>query len=201
MPEISYPKEVIRDLIEGKLPWNQLKSIISGYKDNDRFDKYVAVLQEKVPWQERILLPLTDELYIVQKGKERIVKCSCGYEFGDYRENWKLKALIHVRDTEAELDEIYPYPSKPEPGYCEMREHYCPGCGIQLEVDTVPFGYPAVFDFLPDLDTFYRDWLRRPLDTKLEFTDLSYELTRRWSAEGRESIKKTDTKARRRKKV
>ena len=58
MPEISYPKEVIKDLIEGKLPWAQTKSIISGYKDEDRFDKYIEILQEKVPWQERILLPL-----------------------------------------------------------------------------------------------------------------------------------------------
>ena len=41
MSGISYPKEVIRDLIEGKLPWGQVKSMISGYKDDDRFDKYV----------------------------------------------------------------------------------------------------------------------------------------------------------------
>ena len=65
---------MIRDLIEGRLPWPQVKSIISGYKDDDRFDKYVEVLQEKVTWEEKILLPLTDLLYIVQKGSERIVK-------------------------------------------------------------------------------------------------------------------------------
>ena len=183
MPKISYSKEVIRDLIEGKLPWYQLKPIISGYKDDDRFEKYVEVLQEKVPWKDRILLPLTDELYIVRKENDRIVKCSCGHEFGDYRENWKLKALIHIRDTQKELDEIYPYPSKPEPEYCEIREYYCPGCGTQLEVDSVPFAYPAVFDFLPDLDSFYRDWLNRPLSTEKEFKDLSHELTRKWSLE------------------
>jgi len=186
MPEMSYPKEIIKELIEGNLPWHQLKSIISGYKDDDRFDKYIEVLQGKVPWQEKILLPLTDELYIVQKGNDRIVKCNCGYEFGDYRENWKLKALIHVRDTEEELDEIYPYPSKPDPEYCEMREYYCPGCGAQLEVDSVPFGYPAVFDFLPDLDIFYSQWLNRPLGFKIDSVDLSYELTRRWAEEGLE---------------
>ena len=45
MPEISYSKEVLRDLIEGKLPWSATKSIISGYKDADRFDKYVEILQ------------------------------------------------------------------------------------------------------------------------------------------------------------
>jgi len=183
MGAVSYPKEVIRDLVAGKLPWAEVKSIISGYKDDDRFDKYIEVLQEKMSWKERILLPLTDELHVVQKGIERIVKCSCGYEFGDYRENWKLKALIHVRDTQEEIDELYPYPCKPAPEYCEIREHYCPGCGTQLEVDVVPFGYPAVFDFLPDLDVFYREWLARPLPQQKEFKDLTYELTRRWAEE------------------
>ena len=183
MPGISYPKEVIRDLIEGKLPWDQIKSIISGHKDDDRFDKYVEVLQEKVPWKEQILLPLTDQLYIVQKGSERIVKCYCGHEFGDYRENWKLKSLIHVRETEEEIDELYPYPSKPDPEYCEIREHYCPGCGTQLEVDVVPFGYPAVLDFLPDLDTFYGEWLGRPLPEEKECKDLTCGLTRKWREE------------------
>jgi acetone carboxylase gamma subunit len=179
MPEISYSKEVIRDLIEGKLPWSPTKSIISGYKDEDRFDKYVEILQDKVHWSEKILLPLTDELYIVQKGEERVIKCSCGHEFGDYRINWKLNALTHVRDTEEELQELYPYPGAQEPEYCEIREYYCPHCGALLQVDTVPFGYPVVFDFLPDLDAFYRDWLGRPLPHEKEFKDLSSEFIKK----------------------
>jgi len=182
MPEVSYPKEVIKDLIEAKLPWERAKWIISGYKDEDRFDKYVEILQEKVPWMEKILLPLTDELYIIEKGEDRLVKCSCGYEFGDYRENWKLKALIHVRDAEEEIEELYPstYPSRPDLELCEIREYYCPGCGNQLEVEAVPFGYPIIFDFLPDLDSFYREWLGRPLKTEKKFEDLTHEAIKRW---------------------
>ncbi len=175
MTENSYPKEIIKDLIDGKLPWDRTKQIISGYKDEDRFAKYLEILQERVAWKERILLPLTDELYIVQKGDDRIVKCSCGYEFGDYRVNWKLKALIHIRNSPDEITELYPYPGAPDPQYCEIREHYCPGCGSQLQVDTVPFGYPAVFDFLPDLDSFYKEWLDQPLPQDKEFKDLSSE--------------------------
>ena len=53
MPEISYDKAVIKDLMEAKLPWKEVKRIISGYKDDDRFVKYVELLQEKVPWQEK----------------------------------------------------------------------------------------------------------------------------------------------------
>lgn len=183
----SYTKETIKELMEGELPWERVKWIISGHKDEDRFDKVVQVLQEKMLWKEKIILPLTDELYIVEKGKERIVKCSCGYEFGDYRENWKLKALIHVRDSEEEIAELYPpkYVSRPPLDWCEIREYYCPGCGNQLEVETVPFGYPIIFDFLPDLDTFYREWLGRPLKTEMAFEDLSLGIVKKWR--GKES--------------
>ncbi len=41
----------------------------------------------------------------------------------------------------------------------ELREFYCPGCHALLEVEAVPQGYPIVFDFLPDLETFYAQWL------------------------------------------
>lgn len=179
----QYSKEEIRGLIDGKLPWQSARAIISGPKDDDRFDKYLEILQDRVPWKERILLPLAEHLYIVEKEKERITKCDCGYEFGDYRENWKLKALIYVRDTEEKLDEVFFGPRKPDPKFCDVREYYCPGCGAQLEVETLPVGYPAVFDFLPDIDAFYREWLGRPLETEKEFKDLTYELTREWGQE------------------
>ena len=38
------------------MPWDRTKQIISGYKEEDRFDKYVEILQEKVAWKEKILL-------------------------------------------------------------------------------------------------------------------------------------------------
>ncbi len=177
--ETSYSKDVLEDLIDGKLPWGITKRIISDLKDSDRFDKYVEILQERTGFEERILLPLTEHLYIVEKGGDRIVKCDCGYEYGDYRENWKLKALIDVLETEDELDEIYPGFAKPNAEFCEIRRYYCPGCGAQLEVESVPRGYPIIFDFLPDLDAFYGDWLGRPLSTKKEFKDLSYEFIAR----------------------
>ncbi len=176
----SYSKDEIRDLIDGKLPWTRTRTIISAPKDDDRFDKYIEILQERVAWEERILLPLSEHLYIVEKGDERIVKCDCGHEFGDYRENWKLKALIYVLDTEEKLDEVFFGPRKPDPEFCDVREYYCPGCGALLEVETLPFGYPAVFDFLPDIDAYYKDWLQKPLSTQKEFKDLTNELTGKW---------------------
>ena len=82
-----------------------------------------------------------------------------------------------------EIDELYPYASKPDPQWCEIREFYCPGCFAQLEVETAPFGYPLVFDFFPDLDAFYGDWLERPLAHQTEFQDLTHEKTRGWAEE------------------
>jgi acetone carboxylase gamma subunit len=174
-------KDTLRDLVDEKLPRGQVRAIQSGYKDADRFDKYLAILQERVPWDDRIVLPYGEHLFIVRPsaGKpadgsaegtsaaaasgEYLVKCDCGHEFCDYRENWKLEALINVRETVEELREIYPEKMHGDPDWNVLREYFCPGCKTLLEVEAVPPGYPPVHDFVPDLEGFYEDWLGRPL--------------------------------------
>jgi len=177
---MSYEKNDLKDLYDGKLPWDKVKAIMSNPKDDDRFDRYIEILQERVPWTEKILMPLGMHIYIVQKGHERIVKCDCGHEFGDWRRNWKLGALVFVRDTVEKLEEIYPGLRCPDPELCEIREYYCPGCGSLLKVESLPVGCPPAFDALPDLDAFYRDWLKRPLPDEKEFKDITCEITREW---------------------
>jgi acetone carboxylase gamma subunit len=159
----TYEKNTIASLLDGELPWSQVKSMMSEYKDADRFDKYVAVLQERVRFPERILLPIGEHLHIVSKGKERVVKCDCGHDFGDYRQNWKLRAAIRVRGTDEELEPIYSGPRKCDPAWMEIREFICPNCSTLLEVEAAPPGYPIIFDFLPDLESFYQNWLGRAL--------------------------------------
>jgi len=62
------------------------------------------LIREKVTWDDRILLPLQPHLFVVEKPDgDRVTKCDCGHEFGDYRENWKLEARILARDTEETL--------------------------------------------------------------------------------------------------
>lgn len=162
-----YNEKQIRDLLDGDLPWAQLHQVMSAYKDAGRFQLYVKILQERVPWPDRVLLPLTDRLYIVDMHDGAVAKCECGHEFGDYRENWKLSAVVRVRRTDAELAEIYgPFACDPE--WMELREFLCPGCGALLEVDAAVPGYPITFDFLPDLATFYREWLEEPVPAWLE---------------------------------
>ncbi|MFH1538377.1 MAG: acetone carboxylase subunit gamma [bacterium] len=160
----TYTRKQLEDLIDGKLPFKNLHRMMSNFKDADRFDRMVEILQDRVPWDDRILLPYGLHLYIVQKADgARVVKCDCGHEFGDYRENWKLSAEIFVRETDKLYREIYPKMLHAMPEWMVIREFYCPGCQTLLEAEAVPPGYPIIFDFLPDLETFYGDWLGREL--------------------------------------
>jgi acetone carboxylase gamma subunit len=158
-------EETLRDLIDERLPRAQVRAIQSSYKDADRFDKYLKILQERVEWDELIVLPFGEHLYIVRSGGKGtyVVKCDCGHEFGDYRSNWKLEALIYVRETQEQLEEIYPEKMSGDARWSSLREYFCPGCKTLLEVEAVPPGYPIVHDFLPDLEGFYEDWLGREL--------------------------------------
>jgi acetone carboxylase gamma subunit len=180
--------DTLRDLVEERLPRSQVRAIQSSYKDRDRFDQYVALLQDRVEWDERIVLPFGEHLYIVAAGDQEspaggarstgdqespagsagsgvryVIKCDCGHEFCDYRENWKLEALINVRDDEASLREIYPEKMAGDPEWSQLREYFCPRCRTLLEVDVATPGYPVVHDFLPDLEGFYTEWLGREL--------------------------------------
>jgi len=48
-------------------------------------------------------------------------------------------------------------------------------------VEAAPRGCPPDFDFLPDLDTFCRDWLGRPLPDEVEYKDLTLGAVGDWS--------------------
>lgn len=161
---MTYTKEQIAHLIDGTLDWDTTHRMLSNPKDENRFDKYIEILQERVKWDDQILLPLGPHLYIVQKNNgDRVTKCSCGNEFGNYKENWKLNATIFVRNTKEDLHEIYPRLMHSDPKWNELREYYCPNCAVQLEVESVPPLYPVILDFEPDLEAFYNEWLGRPL--------------------------------------
>ena len=66
-----------------------------------------------------------------------------------------------------------------------LREYYCPSCATQLAVEVVPPGYPPVFDMLPDLDSFYRNFLAAPLDDESPewYEDRTNQLTAGWMKE------------------
>lgn len=193
MTEITVTKKLLADLMDGQLEDDYVQQLQRmRRKDEGRFHTYLEVLQERVPWENKILLRLTDHLYIVrqQDGGGRIVKCDCGHELGDYRVNWKLRCRVRVRRTAAEFEEVYsPAYVIPEPDWMSIREYFCPGCGTQLAVEVTPPGYPPLFDMLPDLDTLYREILGKPLEDESPdwFQDKSSEVTAAWLEGGRDA--------------
>jgi len=163
----AYDKKTLEKLWEGKLSHEELRPIQSQFKDAGRFEKFLEYCQERVEWDDKILLPLQPHLFIAQKpdGK-RVIKCDCGREFGDYQRNWKLEARVFVRDSDESYQEIYPPMMHADPDWMVLREFYCPGCYCLLEVENVPPGYPIIHDFQPDLETLYRQWLGKELPEK-----------------------------------
>lgn len=179
-------KELVRQLVDGKISRYDARSLLKmETKDADRFWTYLEILQERVPWTEQILLRISEHLYVVRKDDgRRIVKCDCGHEFGDYRVNWKTEANVRIKTTAEEFEQVYyPPAAAPEPEWNEIREFYCPGCLAQLAVEIVPPCYPLIFEILPDLDRFYREFLGRPLDDESRdwYTDRTAEKTAEWN--------------------
>ncbi|WP_366924027.1 hypothetical protein MFMK1_000967 [Metallumcola ferriviriculae] len=159
----NYDQKTLELLMDGKLPFTQVHKILSSFKDADRFEKMLAILQERVSYDDKIIMPYGLHLNIVSKADgERIVKCDCGHEFCEHSINWKLHANVYVRDTEEKINEIYPKYMGTDPNWMVLREFYCPNCFTMLEVEAVPPGYPFTFDFQPDIDTFYQEWLNKP---------------------------------------
>ncbi|HXR29282.1 MAG TPA: hydantoinase B/oxoprolinase family protein [Solirubrobacteraceae bacterium] len=157
--------QTLAGLLDERLTRREVKEIQSGYKDSDRFQKWIAVLQERVPYEDPIVLPAGEGLNIVRRRSDGqlVHRCDCGHDFCAHNRNWKMDAVVFVRETEQDLLEIYPKMAGPDPTLQQIREFYCPSCARQLEVEALQPGYPVVHEFLPDVEGFYRGWLGREL--------------------------------------
>lgn len=146
----NHPQHMIRDLLDGVLPLSEVLRL-QREKEPDRFQTVLELEQQSVAWVERILVPLQEHLFVVERADgQRVVKCRCGHEFGDYRTNWKEEALVYERHPQDGV--VYLKNHGADPDWQLLREFYCPGCAAQLDVEPVPVGYPFTFNFLPDLD-------------------------------------------------
>jgi acetone carboxylase, gamma subunit len=154
-------REMLADMLDEKLGRRAVKDVQSGFKDPDRFDKWVAVLQERVPYEDAIVLPVGEGLNVVRSSEGLVIRCDCGHDFCAHDANWKMDAVVFVRDTDDLMREIYPRMAHADTDWMELREYYCPSCARQLEVEAAPPGYPVVHEFLPDVEGFYRGWLGR----------------------------------------
>lgn len=187
-PRLEAKIQELARLLEGKASIQEVYRVITSDKDPRlAFEALIEYFQRKVRWSEKILLPLSKHLFIVCKDGRPIVKAACGYEFGDFRINWKVFSRVRVRRTHEELRELYPWFMYGDPEWYELREYICPGCGTLLSVEVAPPGYPPVFEFLPDLVTFYEKWLGKPFPCgKVEYKDLTIEYIKKNLRIGRE---------------
>jgi N-methylhydantoinase B/acetone carboxylase alpha subunit len=158
-------KETLGDLLDERLSRRAVKDIQSSIKDPDRFDKWLALLQERVSYDEPIALPYGEGLNIVRRFSdgELVIRTDAGADLCRADQNWKMHTVMYVRDTNESYREIYPELGHPDPEWQELREYYCPISGQLLETEAVPPGYPVVHQFLPDIEGFYRGWLGREL--------------------------------------
>jgi N-methylhydantoinase B/oxoprolinase/acetone carboxylase alpha subunit/acetone carboxylase gamma subunit len=158
-------RDTLEAMLDEKLSRREVKDIQSGYKDPDRFDKWLSILQERVPWDDPIVLPLGEALYVIRRlsDGELVIRSEAGHDFCRFDENWKMHAPVFVRDSDELLGEVYPKMAHCDPEWMELREFYCPKSGRLLEVEAVTRGYPVVHDFLPDIEGFYSGWLGREL--------------------------------------
>ena len=61
-----YTQEQVNYLVEGKLDWDTTMRMLSMPKDHDRFRMYLNALQSKLPWDDKIILPISLHLYVAQ---------------------------------------------------------------------------------------------------------------------------------------
>ena len=166
--EVSRSREVTRSLVHRELAWPDLFKLMRDPKSPDRFDEMIAVRQAMVPWKNRILLPLGENLFIVAKNGKAIIKTLAGAELCAWNENWKMHCRVRIRKNSADFNKIFPPEHMTiDPELVEIREWICPKSGMLIDVDCVPPTYPVEIDFTPDLEAFYTDWLGRKLPVRL----------------------------------
>jgi acetone carboxylase gamma subunit len=167
---MAYTRSKIADLVDGRVDQDTLQQMLSTPKDPERFSIYLDILQERVTWSDKIVLPLAPKLYIVQQktSKQWWVRCECGHDFCGWKDNWKLYARIHVRDNQIKMEEIYPRLMTPTPSWQVLREYFCPDCATLHDVEAPTPWYPVIRDFEPDIDTFYQDWLGLPVPERID---------------------------------
>jgi acetone carboxylase gamma subunit len=121
-------KELLADLLDEKLPRHTVREIQSAIKDRDRFDTWLELLQERVPYDDPIVLPYGEGMNIVRRlsDSELVIRTDAGADLCAWNENWKMHTVMFVRDTDETYEELYPKLGRPDPRWQELREYYCP---------------------------------------------------------------------------
>ena len=159
---VTLDRETLAAMLDEKLSRREVKDIQSGYKDPDRFEKWVAVLQERVPYDEPIVLPMGEGLNVRQRGRRarrplrlrpRLLPADAQLEDGG--------GDVRSRRPRRSCSRSTPRWPTATPSGWSCASSTAPPARRQLETEAVPPGYPVVHEFLPDIEGFYRGWLGR----------------------------------------
>ena len=167
-PRGALDRETVERLLDAELPRDQLRDeILPGPKDPGRFETVREILQDRLEWEDPILMPLNDHLHVVGTSEGRVIRGECGHDFCGADENWKLACRVRLQEDQDELSRYYPAEQTFNPDWdFQLREFICPECLTLITVDAVPAGYPMRKPFEPDIDTFYEEWLGKPAPDK-----------------------------------
>lgn len=103
-------RSTLAALLDEKLSRREVHAIQSGHKDVERFDNWASVLQERVDYEDPIVLPVGEGLNVVRRRSdgELVIRCDCGHDFCRHDRNWKLEAAVRIRADTESMAEIYP---------------------------------------------------------------------------------------------
>jgi acetone carboxylase gamma subunit len=88
-------------------------------------------------------------LAVVGDGNSAVLRCQCGHTLGPANRPYKELAL----EARRPLQSLGPYfdPDGVGDGRFEVREYFCPGCTVLLEVEVARPGDPVLVDVELDL--------------------------------------------------
>lgn len=145
----EYPPELLRDLLDGSISSADLQAIQRAPKDARRSEMVIELEQQRVAFDDPIVVCLQEALYVVRRPDgQLVVRCRCGHDFGDHRRNWKHRAAVIEREGGTAF---FPGPRAADADWMVLREFYCPDCATRLDVEAVPIGYPFIMNFEPTL--------------------------------------------------
>jgi acetone carboxylase gamma subunit len=94
----------------------------------------------KINGSAQILMPLSDNLEVVNSGDRHAIRCQCGCDLGNIDQNWKLSAA--ALPVEADVAG----PRRLLHKDLEMVKLLCPECGTLLGTDIKLREEPLLFD-------------------------------------------------------
>ena len=86
------------------------------------------------------LMPMGEYLEVIKIGRQKLIRCRCGYQFGSTKENWKdSAATVNVAP-----DEMGDHVKLHED--LELKAYFCPGCWVRLSVEMKRKEEPPLWD-------------------------------------------------------